>query len=1059
LLIKNICLLLFVSFLSYGQVVFGSSNINVNIDELTTSMNDDIALFEKRCGNGDTPFDPDKFLPIVLETCETELTYLEERYKEYEYAIFEHEEVQNVSVCLPNDDVQEIVKLMDAVKEVPDQVQCLPEEIAKKSDSCGKVWTCNVLRSVFNATTSIVPKPLVRPVRKFVKKKADSFNDGCLSEGKSDCVQEFVSTILGSLLDTGKALWEMAKASAKSIFNVSGWFDGTSDKMHKMATQTAEEVGKFWDSPGDWIFGLTSKISNSVKTWIKEGVMCQKWKGAPHMSKCEKPLRSFDCIDCETQINAVCSAAGGIISEVGIMALTAGTGTVASIGARVGVSAMKNIAKKTLTKIDIKKPKFLNKKTKVAKKPSGKLKSAAIAAAKLTASASAKMKGKLDKYKGMIEKVKNSRRVAKVAAVVSKVTDVIVDPSGVGRVVSEKAFIATNKLVNKVKSKVVTKVLKKDMNLISRAENKAHLRKPKSDLSKRTNSMKMIKTIKLSRKLSSKHTPGKSPTLPGKTDVDLPSHKSDGGKHADGDNKLLANNENKLPNNSHNGESGHSGSSGSEGSGHGSGGSDSNLSGNNSNGNKPRNNSDSEIKVAKDDKKHNKHDDEEGHDGRPGPVGKVGGAEKIIVSGKLAGVAVAADVITKVESANENAEKRELEQSRMESKRQAQANSKVQNNRRSLVNSQKSKQQRVVEQKRQKAVKQKIQSVKESLGQSSVSSNKQLANVLGMNTGNTNSTNNEFRKKAVQKIEKLERVYSARNKQSVINQIKSKNKYITDKDASELFESRKGQISSAKNFLAENASNKPSFAQAQNSNNTNSSNTSAQGGIERDKLSSEISEISKQVSEMSKNRDINVTRPNIPKDEKPVVIANNNSSPKKKIRSVSGKTNSGNPFVTSFNSTSNSNYDDSDQKNYDKLGTLHPEIIAKNEDQAESVAGNSEKKDIQTQNKDAVKEARFSYKDFMKDIQDIENKPEKLKTLSNVVVETLNDVVASETKLNDFKVAVEKYGQATSLDIYKLGDVKYEVYTFLGREIFGISIDQNGARSILEDDELSFLEN
>lgn len=245
-------------------------------------------------------------------------------------------------------ETREIDKLLSDATKITGRISCEKEEVEKNKKICGKLFTCNVMRSLSSATTHVLPEFLANKIDKSLQNRVEKNNlpKDCLDSSKGDCLSEFVTSFVGNLWSTVTSVWDLAKAGASSLFNVSKWFDKKSESAHALAVQSEEAVTSFTSDPVGYIQAKMNSMKEFVNTFIKTSVFCQKWEGVPHFSECAIPLQSYDCLDCDHGINAVCTTLGALTSEVGVMFLTAGVGNTASLAVKIGARALTNVASK-----------------------------------------------------------------------------------------------------------------------------------------------------------------------------------------------------------------------------------------------------------------------------------------------------------------------------------------------------------------------------------------------------------------------------------------------------------------------------------------------------------------------------------------------------------------------------------------------------------------------------------------------------------------------------------------------------------------------------------------
>lgn len=439
----------------------------------TIELENSIRNFEQRCLDENGNVDETKLNPDSLNNCDVDGQFVID-----EILLFEDEIVQNLetikeSACQRPEEISELEELSSAATLAASHVECRKDQIELQKESCGKAFMCNVGRSAVRLVTSgvLIPKVVKNKLKNMAYEKMNSIAKDCAKDGDSDCVKEFVNNMLASLMSTATALWDLAKQGVKSLFSFSGWFDKKSDKAHQAMNETKEDVDSFLDNPFDWIGKKMAQIQNAIDGWIKSSVLCQKWEGEPHLSKCEVPLYSYDCIDCETRVNAFCAAAGAIVSEVGIAVLTAGAGTAISLGVRAGGVALRAAAKKAAKKIGFKKPKipahFATAKTSVV---ASTMLMAAQKAYQIGSTTLTKVKKQYASMKAAVEKVKQIKAVQVANAVVTKTVETVADPTTLLAKVTDKTYVQTATLLGKSNSRTLSTLAKMDVRQAKKAK-------------------------------------------------------------------------------------------------------------------------------------------------------------------------------------------------------------------------------------------------------------------------------------------------------------------------------------------------------------------------------------------------------------------------------------------------------------------------------------------------------------------------------------------------------------------------------------------------------------
>ncbi len=465
----------------------------------TIELEDSIKNFEERCLDENGNVDEAKLNTDSLNSCDVDGQFVIDEILLFENEIAQNLETIKASACQRPEEISELEELSNAATLAASHVECRKDQIELQKESCGKAFMCNVGRSAVRLATSgvLMPKVVKNKIRSMAYEKMNSISKDCAKEDDSDCIKEFVNNMLASLMSTATALWDLAKQGVKSLFSFTGWFDKKSDKAHQAMNETKENVVNFLEHPFDWIGNKMTQIQNAIDGWIKSTVLCQKWEGEPHLSKCEVPLYSYDCIDCETRVNAFCAAAGAIVSEVGIAVLTAGTGTVISLGARAGGVALRMAAKKAAKKIGIKKPKIpmsIGAKGNIVA-------NAAQKAFQAGANTLAYLKDKYASMKAAIDKVKQIKAVKVANAVVTKTVETIADPTTLLAKVTDKAYVKTATMLSNSSSRTLSTLARMDVRQAKKAKTD---RAAKEAFRDKARTPSNVRVVVAGKKLSSK---------------------------------------------------------------------------------------------------------------------------------------------------------------------------------------------------------------------------------------------------------------------------------------------------------------------------------------------------------------------------------------------------------------------------------------------------------------------------------------------------------------------------------------------------------------------------
>lgn len=161
--------------------------------------------------------------------------------------------------------------------------------------------------------------------------------------GDDSCVTQLATGFLRAAISFFEGAWDLLKmagnAAGKKMGEFWNWVKGGEDhsSTSQLAMAKASEDQGVFDALVNDFPGTMKKIwgalMGSVKEWLKSDIFCQKWSGVPHLSKCEKPTETFDCMSCKTWTNGLCAATGTLVAEVVPAFLTGGLVTAVKHGA------------------------------------------------------------------------------------------------------------------------------------------------------------------------------------------------------------------------------------------------------------------------------------------------------------------------------------------------------------------------------------------------------------------------------------------------------------------------------------------------------------------------------------------------------------------------------------------------------------------------------------------------------------------------------------------------------------------------------------------------------
>lgn len=254
----------------------------------------------------------------------------------------------NIGHCSSQDgSFERLIQLDSDFQEVKSELACTKEDQKSVKESCGKEFACNMGRSVVTLVDSMAPKFISNKVRDGLSYLlSPEEGSSCLNEDQPDCLSEIYRSFIGSLVATATSFRDLGRATVSAFSSLKSYLFDKSEDLHKAAETTQEEAVSFIDNPGKYLLSKLSKFKNTVDSWIKDTVFCQKWDEDKETKErfCAEPLQGYSCLDCDDGVNAFCAGAGFLLSEGLITVATAGTltgvGVIAKAGATVGGKLM-----------------------------------------------------------------------------------------------------------------------------------------------------------------------------------------------------------------------------------------------------------------------------------------------------------------------------------------------------------------------------------------------------------------------------------------------------------------------------------------------------------------------------------------------------------------------------------------------------------------------------------------------------------------------------------------------------------------------------------------------
>lgn len=475
--IKKIYKILLIITISFTSAVLASTEFN---EEDVKHFLSTVDRFDQECLDKDGNLNQRSYIRGRVKSCSSEAKFIQKEYEFFSEYLDSNPEAYNtyLKCTKKRKEVRSIASLTESVLEVSQKVSCTNEEKLAKKASCVESLACNTLRSI-QSIKPVLPYLLRFGVSRYVNNVVENKGydkTSCLDSSRSDCLTEIWSSFAANILATGKSLWSLIKKGGSALFGMTDYISKKGDEAHVAMVQKESSIRQFISDPFGWISDFMNKVKYSVQSWMKSSVFCQKWEGVPHMSRCEEPLESMDCMECTSVANATCAAMGVVASELGIAALTAGLGNVASAGLKFSPKLLSVVSRQVRRKVGrvapamkgiIKARKKRPTKSKIISlaRTKSKSKSKSISKAKKVASVALKA--------GSIAKAFAKKNVKKVLSAITNFQTKVAENK-----IIKKASAVADKLnvVGRWSEKAAAKGIKISNKLLRRSANKVNLK-------------------------------------------------------------------------------------------------------------------------------------------------------------------------------------------------------------------------------------------------------------------------------------------------------------------------------------------------------------------------------------------------------------------------------------------------------------------------------------------------------------------------------------------------------------------------------------------------------
>lgn len=168
----------------------------------------------------------------------------------------------------------------------------------------------------------------------------------CANTGAA-CMQNIFKGIIDSLWSTISSIWDLAKAGAVKLGQALGLVKkneaATSDRGLAAQQSAPSFIQQFKRNPGATLRTLASNIFQGLKQAAMSSYGCEKWSGAPFVSRCITPMTNWDCASCQQKITVFCGIGGIAVGEIVTAFFTGGLAAGAKFIAAGALRAVKGI--------------------------------------------------------------------------------------------------------------------------------------------------------------------------------------------------------------------------------------------------------------------------------------------------------------------------------------------------------------------------------------------------------------------------------------------------------------------------------------------------------------------------------------------------------------------------------------------------------------------------------------------------------------------------------------------------------------------------------------------
>lgn len=342
----------------------GFAYANNDFSSQLTKLQNTSQLFHKICFDKNGKFEANKVYVLKDKQidCSSDLDLLKKSMARLETKLSSLEEK-----CLPGPDenLRNIASIADVLK---GQKVC-PNKVEPEM-SCASDLMCNVFSSVLAVPLTGVDALLNVANQYYKPRGKDIYKSPVVADLKkcskpgNSCLTNLFRGVWDSLFSSVKGMWTLVSGAAKvganavrgaynyAVDSIGSLFsdveDKTTEKMMAASKLPDSALQKFKNDPLLFVKDMVKSLYNQVVKGIKTNYGCEKWSGAPHVSKCVAPMSNWECGSCNQKLNVICGVVGFGAGEIVTAFFTGGAvavgKTVAMTGVKLGAKGVSKLS-------------------------------------------------------------------------------------------------------------------------------------------------------------------------------------------------------------------------------------------------------------------------------------------------------------------------------------------------------------------------------------------------------------------------------------------------------------------------------------------------------------------------------------------------------------------------------------------------------------------------------------------------------------------------------------------------------------------------------------------